>query len=72
MHVFSRTLIRHFAADPFNRKAGELLWKELLIHGGAKDPHEMLKAVLGEEEGGAGEAAVRAGVANLLKDLDLQ
>ncbi|CAN0425288.1 unnamed protein product, partial [Hapterophycus canaliculatus] len=39
---------RHFLGDPLNRHAGELLWKKLLIHGGAKDPHEMLQALLGD------------------------
>ena len=61
---------RHFAADPLNRGAGELLWKELLIHGGAKDPHEILEALLGEG-GRRGEAGVRSGVASLLKDMDV-
>lgn len=62
-----RTPPRHFVADPLNRDAGELLWKELLIHGGAKDPHEMLQALLGEQ-GSGGDEAVQAGVASLLKD----
>lgn len=64
---FAPPLPRHFVADPLNRDAGELLWKELLIHGGAKDPHEMLQALLGEQ-GSGGNAAVEAGVASLLKD----
>ncbi|CAM9523281.1 unnamed protein product [Ectocarpus sp. 13 AM-2016] len=59
---------RHFAKDPLNSDAGELLWKELLIHGGAKDPHEMLRVLLGEEQGSGGDAGLRAGVASLLKD----
>lgn len=58
---------RHFAADPFNREAGERLWKELLIHGGARDPHEMLQALLGDTDT-RGDAGVRAGVVSLLKD----
>lgn len=59
---------RHFAADPFNREAGERLWKELLIHGGARDPHEMLQALLGDTDT-RGDAGVRAGVVSLLKDM---
>ncbi|CBJ26455.1 Mitochondrial intermediate peptidase (N-terminal) [Ectocarpus siliculosus] len=59
---------RHFAKDPLNSDAGELLWKELLIHGGAKDPHEMLRVLLGEEQGSGGDAGLRAGVTSLLKD----
>ena len=42
----------------------------MLIHGGARDPHEMLQALLGEQ-GRGGEAGVRAGVASLLKDMGL-
>jgi len=32
-----------------SRKAGNAYWKEMLIHGGAKDPNLMLKAMLGRE-----------------------
>lgn len=59
---------RHFAEDPLNRDAGELLWKELLVHGGARDPHVMLRALLGEA-GGGGEEGLRAGVQSLLEDM---
>jgi len=31
------------------REGGMKIWKEMLIHGGAKDPMEMLKGVLGRE-----------------------
>ncbi|KAL7463493.1 hypothetical protein ACHAXS_003865 [Conticribra weissflogii] len=31
------------------REGGTKIWKEMLIHGGAKDPMEMLKGVLGRE-----------------------
>jgi len=33
--------------DAFSRNAGEKYWKEILVHGGAKDPNQMLKAMLG-------------------------
>ncbi|CAM9793597.1 unnamed protein product, partial [Discosporangium mesarthrocarpum] len=45
---------RHFAKEPLNRQAGERLWKELLIHGGARDPHEMIAGLLGEGGDGGG------------------
>eukprot|EP00904_Undaria_pinnatifida_P002944 jgi/Undpi1/12650/HiC_scaffold_6.g02318.m1 len=61
---------RHFDKDPLNRRAGELLWKKMLVHGGARDPHEMLEALLGEQ-GRRGEAGVKAGVASLLQDTGL-
>jgi intermediate peptidase len=45
-----------FAADVWtkvstqhSRQGGMKIWKEMLIHGGAKDPKEMLIAVLGRE-----------------------
>lgn len=63
-------LLRHFAAEPLNRKSGELLWKELLMHGGARDPHRMLRALLGEA-GDGGEAGVRAGIESMLRDMDI-
>ena len=31
------------------RRGGTKVWKEMLIHGGAKDPKEMIHAVLGRE-----------------------
>ena len=31
------------------REGGMKIWKEMLIHGGAKDPKEMIHAVLGRE-----------------------
>lgn len=42
----------------------------MLVHGGARDPHEMLEALLGEQ-GRRGEAGVKAGVASLLQDTGL-
>lgn len=61
-------LSRHFAENPLNRQSGELLWKELLMHGGARDPHQMLRALLGEIGSGS-EAGIRAGVRSLLDDM---
>lgn len=61
---------RHFAAEPLNQQSGELLWKELLMHGGARDPHRMLRALLGEA-GDGGEAGVQAGIESMLKDMDI-
>jgi intermediate peptidase len=40
---------RHFAADPFCARAGELLRRELLAHGGAKEPAAMLRECLGAD-----------------------
>lgn len=62
---------RHFAGEPLSREAGELLWKELLMHGGARDPHGMLEALLGEIGSGS-EAGVRAGVESLLEDMGIE
>ena len=31
------------------REGGTKIWKEMLIHGGARDPKDMLVAVLGRE-----------------------
>lgn len=42
-HIWQRL----FAADPLSRTAGETVWKKLLIHGGAKDPNDILCDVLG-------------------------
>lgn len=61
---------RHFATDPLNRQSGELLWKELMMHGGARDPHRMLRALL-DDAGGGGEEGVRAGIESMLKDMDI-
>lgn len=36
-------------ADAFNRKVGQKYWNEILIHGGSKDPHQMLKSMLGRQ-----------------------
>ena len=36
-------------ADAFSRKAGNDYWKEILIHGGSKDPNRMLTAMLKRE-----------------------
>jgi len=36
-----------FAENAFSRNAGMAYWKQMLIHGGSKDPNLMLKALLG-------------------------
>ncbi|RMX69712.1 hypothetical protein DD238_001718 [Peronospora effusa] len=57
---YSYLYARVFAADiwhtnfagpqgPLNCKAGERLYKKLMIHGGAKDPNELLVDMLGRE-----------------------
>ena len=38
-----------FAKNPLGQEEGEVLWKEMLIHGGSRDPNIMLKNVLGRE-----------------------
>jgi len=40
---------RLFAGDPFCARGGELLRRELLAHGGAKDPAALLRACLGAD-----------------------
>ena len=37
------------SSDAVRREGGTKIWKEMLIHGGAKDPMEMIRAVLGRE-----------------------
>ena len=39
----------HAGEHAFSRKAGTKYWKEILIHGGSKDPNLMLKRMLGRE-----------------------
>jgi Zn-dependent oligopeptidase len=51
-----------FAADPFCGAAGELLRRELLAHGGAKNPAAVLRACLGGED--------HASLLPLLKELE--
>jgi intermediate peptidase len=36
-------------SDAFSREAGNKYWKEILIHGGSKDPNHMLSAMLGRD-----------------------
>ena len=38
-----------FKGHSLNRQSGELIWKKLLIHGGAKDANVMLHDLLGRE-----------------------
>jgi len=35
-----------FEKDPLNRKSGQMLWKELLIHGSARNPFTIIKNVM--------------------------
>ncbi|KAM3576399.1 hypothetical protein VYU27_001749 [Nannochloropsis oceanica] len=44
-HIWERL----FKNDPWSKEAGEKVWQSMLRHGGGKDPHEMLREVLGEE-----------------------
>jgi intermediate peptidase len=37
------------SSDAVRREGGTKIWKEMLIHGGAKDPKEMIHNVLGRE-----------------------
>lgn len=37
-----------FSDNPINAAAGDKLYQELMVHGGAKDPNEMLHAMLGQ------------------------
>ena len=46
--VFAGDIWRHcFEGDSMSRQAGDRIWKTMLIHGGARDPHLMLKELLG-------------------------
>lgn len=48
--VFSANIWhRCFEHDPLNRQLGERYRAEILRYGGAKDPHEMMRALLGTE-----------------------
>ena len=38
-----------FAGDPLNQRNGQLLWNQMLTHGGARDPNTMLENVLGRK-----------------------
>uniref|UniRef100_K3X1H8 Peptidase M3A/M3B catalytic domain-containing protein n=1 Tax=Globisporangium ultimum (strain ATCC 200006 / CBS 805.95 / DAOM BR144) TaxID=431595 RepID=K3X1H8_GLOUD len=38
-----------FSDNPINADAGDKLYKELMIHGGAKDPNEMLLTMIGRK-----------------------
>eukprot|EP00611_Tribonema_gayanum_P006295 TRINITY_DN1559_c0_g1_i9.p1 TRINITY_DN1559_c0_g1~~TRINITY_DN1559_c0_g1_i9.p1 ORF type:complete len:405 (-),score=117.31 TRINITY_DN1559_c0_g1_i9:491-1705(-) len=35
-----------FSESPLSRSAGDKLWTSILVHGGAKDPHDMLADIL--------------------------
>lgn len=36
-------------ATAFDKNTGEKYWKEILVHGGSKDPNQMLRSMLGRE-----------------------
>lgn len=40
---------KFFSANPLSSAEGKMLWKELLRHGGARDPNVMLSTLLGRE-----------------------
>merc|ERR1712070_848297 len=40
---------KYLEDDPLNPKAGATLWKKFLIHGGGKQPKELLEEFLNEE-----------------------
>ena len=44
-HIWSRC----FEADPLSRLAGDRFRHEVLRHGGAKDPNEILHGLLGDQ-----------------------
>ena len=48
--VFAADIWKHsFEGNSLRRESGERLWHDMLIHGGAKDPHAMLQDVLKRE-----------------------
>lgn len=48
--VFADAIWRElFAGRPLDKSSGQKLWKNVLIHGGARDPQVMLKDLLGHE-----------------------
>mmetsp|Transcript_10079 Transcript_10079/g.18343 ORF Transcript_10079/g.18343 Transcript_10079/m.18343 type:complete len:791 (-) Transcript_10079:6-2378(-) len=46
--IWTRTFVQ--PGDTLSRASGEKVWRDMLIHGGARDPHLMLKDVLGGAE----------------------
>lgn len=48
--VFAADIWKHnFAGNSLRRESGESVWHNMLIHGGAKDPNDMLRDVLKRE-----------------------
>ncbi|TMW62237.1 hypothetical protein Poli38472_009730 [Pythium oligandrum] len=49
-HVFASDIWTSvFQSDPLNKEAGQRLYQNLMAHGGAKDPNEMLRSLIGKE-----------------------
>lgn len=48
--VFAADIWKHsFQGDSLRRESGERVWRDMLIHGGAKDPNIMLQSMLKRE-----------------------
>ncbi|KAL3826389.1 hypothetical protein ACHAXA_008597 [Cyclostephanos tholiformis] len=47
--IWTSTLASSSTSSDLRREGGTKIWKEMLIHGGARDPKEMIHAVLGRE-----------------------
>jgi intermediate peptidase len=48
--VFAADIWKHsFQGDSLRRESGERVWRDMLIHGGAKDPNVMLQSMLKRE-----------------------
>lgn len=47
--IWTSTLALSSTSSEVRREGGTKIWKEMLIHGGARDPKEMIHAVLGRE-----------------------
>jgi intermediate peptidase len=48
--VFAADIWKHrFQGDSLQRESGECVWRDMLIHGGAKDPNVMLQSILTRE-----------------------
>ncbi|TBU34738.1 mitochondrial intermediate peptidase [Dichomitus squalens] len=60
--ISSRVWRRLFSADPLNRQTGETYKREVLRHGGGKDPWHMVGSLLNSPELGEGDAEAMAEV----------
>jgi intermediate peptidase len=48
--VFAADIWKYrFQGDSLQRESGECVWRDMLIHGGAKDPNVMLQSILKRE-----------------------